>query len=495
VDVSVDEVRGGLTSWLPWRRELDQPAKRAGALARVHVAYRVARWELVLTVVALFIFGRTPLLFMRLHTTDTFWRVRALWQDDLVVVCAMAAAELALIAVAARRSSVDVLLRQPFLLAFVGFAWLSMAWSVEPDVTIRRSLLLAGAVGAGWYIGERFELRDQIRIASWLGWTAFGTTIVALFVWNDLARSTNGATGQWSGIYVNRNSLGLALSIGLLATLFFIRTTNRKGLVRTLAGFQFVVLGMTKSKTGVIGLFVALAVAIVVAWLRRRRSNNIGTIAAAYVVFAVFATVGLFVHWYWVEIIQKIGRQTDLTGRTFIWELVRWFSHLHPWRGWGFESIWANQHAISQAQAAHGSNPAALGKGVVGGWPFAAHNGYYEIVLGVGYLGLALFVAFLAFGLWRAFQYAWHRRDVESLWPLSFIVFAVVVNFSESLWVSGEATFVLTVAAAVAVVKITRSGRPPPLTAALGRAPAPTATDAPNGSRPAPRDVLRGRRG
>ena len=30
VDVSVDEVRGGLTSWLPWRRELDRPTKRAG---------------------------------------------------------------------------------------------------------------------------------------------------------------------------------------------------------------------------------------------------------------------------------------------------------------------------------------------------------------------------------------------------------------------------------------------------------------------------------
>ena len=72
---------------------------------------------------------------------------------------------------------------------------------------------------------------------------------------------------------------------------------------------------------------------------------------------------------------------------------------------------------------------------------------------------------------------------------------------------SGEATFALTVAAAVAVAKITRSGRPPPVAtsrapAALEKGPAPTATGAPNGSVPgtrtrgtAPRDVLRGRRG
>jgi O-antigen ligase len=480
-------VRDGLTSWLPWRRELDRTAKRSGAVARVHVAYRVARWELAAAVVALFLLGRTPLLFLRLRTTELFWPVRPLWQDDLVVVCTIAAVELAMIAIAVRRSSTDVLLRQPFVLAFVGFAWLSMAWSVEPDVTMRRALLLAGAVGAGWYIGERFALRDQIRIASWLGWTALGTTIVALFVWSDLARSTSGVVGQWSGIYVNRNSLGLALSIGLLGTLFFLRTTERKGLVRTLAYLEFVGIVTTKSKTGAIGLVVALSVSIVVAMLRRRQSETIGTIRAAYVVLAVFATFGLFVHWYWVEIIHRIGRETDLSGRTFVWELVRWFTHLHPWRGWGFEAIWANQDAISQAQAAHGSNAGALGKGIPGGWPFSAHNGYYEIVLGVGYIGLALLVGFLAVAAWRAFQYAWHRRDVESLWPLAFIVFAVVVNFSESLWVSGEATFVLTVAAAVSVVKITRSGRPLALRTRKVSAPAPAAA--------APRDVLRGRRG
>jgi O-antigen ligase len=440
---------------------------------------------MVATVFALFVLGRTPLLFLRLHTAELFWPVRALWQDDLVVACAMGAVELVIIAVAARRASTDTLLRQPLLLAFLAFTWLSMTWSVEPDVTLRRSLLLVGAVCVGWYVGDRFSLREQIRLVSWLGWTALGSTVVALFIWNDLARSTTGIRGEWSGIYVNRNSLGLVMSMGVLATLFFIRTTERKGLVRTLCFLEFFVLFATKSKTGLIGMAVAVSVAVVIAFVRRSRSEKIGTVAAAYVVFAIFATIGLVVNNYWVAILRRLGRDPDLTGRTFIWELVKWFSRLHPVRGWGFEAIWANQHAISQAQAANGSLPAAAGKGIPGGFPFAAHNGYYEILLGVGYVGLALFVGFLAFAVWRAFRYAWFRRDVESLWPLAFLVFAGVVNFSESLFVSGETLFVLTVAAAVAVAKATSSH------AAADAPPAPAGSA--RGT--TPDDVVRGRRG
>ena len=482
VEASVERSRAGLTSLLPWRREHEGAAPRGRALARVHVAYRVQRWELAIAVFALFVLGRTPVLFLRLHTTDLFWRVQALWQEDIVVVLTIGLVELAIVAIAVRRTSIDGLLRQPLLLAFVGFAWVSMIWSVEPDVTFRRSLLLAGAVGVGSYIGDRFALHEQIRIVSWLGWTAVGTTLLALLIRTDLASSTNAVRGEWSGIYVNRNALALVLSMGLLATLFFRRTTQRTALVRTLAIAQFLFLVGTKSRTGIVGIVVAVSIAVVVSWLRRSRSETIGTAQAAYVVFAIFATAGLIVHRYWATILRRLGRDPDLTGRTFIWEIVKWFSRLHPVRGFGYEAIWADKHLISQVQAAHGSLPAATGNGIPGGYPFAAHNGYYEILLGVGYVGLALFVGFLGFAVWRAFRYAWTRRDVESLWPLAFLVFAIVVNFSESLFVSGEALLVLTVAAAVSVVKATR-----PIPEAVPEHEPPTSDDEPDAAPPSAR--------
>ena len=478
MDVSVEEVRGGgVASWLPRRRRLEAPAATSDAsLTSADAAARVARWELFAAVFVLFVLGRTPLLFFRLRTESLFWPLKPLWQDDLVVLCALGAVQLAIVVVAILRTRARVLLEQPLLLAFLAFAWLSISWSVEPGLSMRHALLMVGTAGVGWYIGDRFCLRDQIRLVIWLGWIAAATTVIALFVWNELARSTGAALGFWSGIYVNRNSLALALSLGLLGSLFFLRMTSRRRAIRWMVALQVLVLLLTKSRTPVIGLVVALTVAVVVHWVRRQRGGHISTVAAGYVVGAVFATAGLVVHWYWVDILRRLGRDPDLTGRTVVWELVRWFSRLHPWRGWGFEAIWANAHAIGQAQAAHGSYEAGLGRGVPGGWPFSAHNGYYELILGVGYIGLALFVAFLAVAAWRAFRKAWTRTDVESLWPLAVIIFAVVVNFSESLFISSEAVFALTVAAAVAATNMRATDPvPAPARAAAVAAPPPKA--------------------
>jgi O-antigen ligase len=453
VDVSVDETRAGLQSWLPRRFRLARTAATAKSLDARSIAYAVPRWELVVAVVVLFVMGRLPLLFFRLRSGDLLWPIKPLWQDDLIVLCVLGAAQLAVIAIAIRRAHPSELLKQPLLIAFLAFAWLSIIWSVEPAVSMHRSLLMVGAAGVGWYIGDRFTLRNQVRLLSWLGWTAAATTVVALFTWNRLARATNNHLGEWSGIYVNRNSLALVLSVGLLGSMFFLRTARHRRFVRYAIWLQAILLFLTRSKTGVIGLGVAFAVALVVHWLRKQRSTSLRPLAAAYVVFATFATTGLFVHWYWADIIKRLNRNTDLTGRTTIWQLVRWFGHLHPWRGWGFEAIWTNTRAIGQAQAANGQFNL---KGIPGGWPYAAHNGYYEIQVGLGYLGLALLVLFLGHASWRAFQFAWNRRSVESLWPLAFLAFAMVVNFSESLFVSSEAVWALTVAAAVAATRTTR---------------------------------------
>jgi O-antigen ligase len=420
----------------------------------VRTAYRVARWELAVTLIVLFILGRTPLLFFRERTGSAFWPIKPLWQDDLIVTCVFGAVQLAILVLAILRARARVLLAQPLLLAFLAFAWFSISWSVEPAISARHALLMVGTAGVGWYIGDRFSLRDQIRVVAWLGWVAAGTTIISLFAWNRLARSTGATLGFWSGVYVNRNSLALALSLGLLGSMFFLRFASRTRGIRWLVALQVLVLLLTRSRTPIIGLAVALTLALVVHWLRRRRGAYISTGAAAYVVFAVFATGALCVHWYWTDILRRLGRDPDLTGRTVVWELVRWFARLRPFRGWGFEAIWANSHAIGQAQAAHGSYTGGLGRGIPGGWPFSAHNGYYEIILGVGYIGLVLFIGFLAVGVWRAFHKAWTRTDPESLWPLALIIFAVVVNFSESLFISSEAVLALTVAAVVAATNM-----------------------------------------
>lgn len=448
MDARVDEFRAGLLGApVSYREATERPvASRFGReLSRVLVAERAAGWEWVVAIGALFVFGRSNVLFFRQRLAGLFGgRAGALWQEDVALQSVFAVASVVVLAVAVRRASPSALLRQPILLAFTAMAWLSIMWSIEPQTTVRRALLFAGTVVVGWYVGDRFSFAGQLRIVVGVAMLAVVGSAIALVFWTDPATTTNGNPGQWSGIYVNRNLLGSVLSSGLLAMVFVLPSSSRRWPLYAVGAIFAALLVLTGSRTGPVALGGALAVAFCVWLFRRQTSRRLSAAAGAYITFASLGTIGLIVHWYWIEILQWLGRDPSLTKRRWIWEVDRWFAGHQPWTGWGFEALWTNPKAIDQAY------------GATGKYPYTAHNGYYEVQIGLGRIGLVLFVAFLAFAAWQAFRYAWRRTDVTSVWPLTFIVFAVIMNFSESFFLASEGITALTVACAVGVTERSR---------------------------------------
>jgi O-antigen ligase len=411
-------------------------------LSRVLATDRAATWEWGVAIAALFVLGRSNVLFIRQRLSALIGtRAGPMWQDDIVLQLTFAIVQAVVLVIAIRRARPSALLRQPVLLAFVAMAWLSVMWSVEPDVSVRRVLLFAGTVAVGWFVGDRFAPKDQIRIVIAVSALAVVGTLIGLTFWNELATSTNGVSDQWSGIYVNRNLLAAVLSGGLLAIFFLPKNRARRWPMRALGVVLFFLLAGTQSRTGTIAIMCAGGVAFAVWLLRRYTADRLSATRGAYITFASLATVGLAVNWYWVEILSWFGRDPSLTKRTWIWEVDRWLVDRHPWTGWGFEAIWTHPRAVEQSFDATGR------------YPYSAHSGYFDLMLSLGRIGVVLFVAFLVVAAWRAFIYAWRRADVTSLWPLTFIVFAAVMNFSESLFVSSEALTALTIACAVAVTE------------------------------------------
>jgi O-antigen ligase len=151
--------------------------------------------------------------------------------------------------------------------------------------------------------------------------------------------------------------------------------------------------------------------------------------------------IGLIVQWNWETIVHWLGRRMNLSKRTLIWSVDSRFSDLQPWKGWGFEALWSHPPAVSTFQA------------LTKTFPYSSHSGYYEVLLSTGRIGVGVFVAFLVVAAWRAFRFAWDGLDSASIWPLTYLVFAAVANASESLFVSGEAVWALTVAAAVSATR------------------------------------------
>lgn len=116
-------------------------------------------------------------------------------------------------------------------------------------------------------------------------------------------------------------------------------------------------------------------------------------------------------------VLLALGRDSTLTGRTQIWEMVE-RTHTDPLLGCGFYSFWSTEGAQEISE---------LFKGTLG----TVHNGLLEMYLDGGAVGLALLLLLLL---------VWGRRSVQQMLEgtvlgrltLVFWVVAVIHNFSET---------------------------------------------------------------
>jgi O-antigen ligase len=135
-------------------------------------------------------------------------------------------------------------------------------------------------------------------------------------------------------------------------------------------------------------------------------------------------------------VLETMGRDPTLTGRTDVWKLVLNFAGNPIW-GTGFESFWLG--------------PRLQKIWDVYWWhPNEAHNGYLEVFLNLGWIGVMMFAAVLATGyrnIYRSFQ----RNPEFGRLKLAYFIIAVVGNFTEAAMKTMHPIWILFLLAVIAV--------------------------------------------
>jgi exopolysaccharide production protein ExoQ len=146
---------------------------------------------------------------------------------------------------------------------------------------------------------------------------------------------------------------------------------------------------------------------------------------------------------------------STFTGRTHIWDFA--FSEIsrRPLLGWGYRSFWlVGPDAPSVVEA----------PGFVKGMP-NAHNGYYDTMLELGYVGYGFLIIFILATLHAIGRVA--DRDRSRAWfVLTIALYIIMFNYLESFWMRGFEF--LWVAFVILAVDIGRYWQPFPLTLAYG---------------------------
>jgi exopolysaccharide production protein ExoQ len=129
-----------------------------------------------------------------------------------------------------------------------------------------------------------------------------------------------------------------------------------------------------------------------------------------------------------VDILNRIAyivyHDSSLTGRTVIWDFVQTQIARKPLLGWGYQSFWLVP-----------GSPSGQAVGWVKLMP-NAHNGYYDTTVELGYVGLVFLYVFIITTLHGIGRVA-DRDPTRARLLLSVILFFIMWNYFESLWMRG----------------------------------------------------------
>ena len=239
--------------------------------------------------------------------------------------------------------------------------------------------------------------------------------------------------GAWRGVFVHKNDLGNITSLSAV-TFFLNATSNAKFRQLMWAGFIIstaVILG-SKSQTA---LVVILIVMILTPFIKALRWNHTKALPFLIITILISGVTSLLLVNNAESILTSLGRDITFTGRTEIWPVVFNKIQERPWLGYGYETFWLGKWEGETAD---------VWREIGGGFePIHAHNGFLDLYLSLGLIGLiALVISLLSISL-KALIWVRRVQGAEGLVPLLYLTCLVLMNLSESRFMIGTIHWLL----------------------------------------------------
>lgn len=320
----------------------------------------------------------------------------------------------------------------------------SSLWSQLPKESLKFGVFVAVNVCFAFFLAARFTPEQQMRLFQLLGWCVILSSIFAalMFPQYGMDNQGEGVVGAWIGIFPHKNWCSIMVAF-LLAGAFYLKpTTHFTGVTRPIyILLSLFVIYMSQSRTGWIVAASLILYVCVTKYLRRYQARDRLLITFASSGLAIVA-VSAFVQYY-TTIMFLLGKDPTLTGRTKIWTLALYSAMKRPLLGYGYHAFWNGLQGES-------ANISLADRWIVP----AAHNGFLDLWLGLGLIGLAL----VMYSLVKAVRDSITCHRVGSSpameWYLCLVFVTVVSNIAElTLMVPNYLAWILYVLACVGLAQ------------------------------------------
>jgi len=231
---------------------------------------------------------------------------------------------------------------------------------------------------------------------------------------------------RWAGVTTHKNNLG---ELALLCSLFFIwNIITLKGKKRAFLDILFLSMALfllvgSKSMTSLIGFIIGIII-IITLFSMKKRINELGS------VLFIIPLIGLIISILFIVLLTNsavamifsgLGRDMTFTGRTDLWRELIKIASQHPILGAGYGSFWIGDisHNLWSTFT----------------WrPNQGHNGYIDIYLELGAVGLIILVIIIVYAYRNIVRKSFVEFDYGAL-LLIFLIVIVAHNLTESSFV------------------------------------------------------------
>jgi exopolysaccharide production protein ExoQ len=294
-----------------------------------------------------------------------------------------------------------------------------------PSRSISSAILLLGSTLLLYYVMSRFTANEVLELLLILGLLTIAASIVSALAFPQYGLDgLGGHADAWKGVFSAKNYLGnMALFFLTVAVSYRPRTPLFKTFRVSQVLLCLVAIAFSRAATAYMLTAFYVAYCVVLRTLHSLRKKDY--MLAGLFMVVVFAAFAILVVVWPDALISVLGKDITLTGRTEIWSAVWDSIAKRPLFGYGYQGFWLGLEGESYRVI------------LVVSWVLAqAQNGFLDVMLEMGVVGLAIVLSVFGFAFRDSIGCLLQSHDRDQLrvveWYLAIVLLTLLYNVDES---------------------------------------------------------------
>ena len=307
--------------------------------------------------------------------------------------------------------------KAPFFSIFILFASLSCFWANDTILSLRNVLVLLELTVFAVYFGKQYSWKEIYRFWRWVN------LIIVILCFFYAVKEHQ--TPDWYGVLGHKNQFSFIMAqtaVLWLMYAFYYPQHRRMSL-------GFTILSLIALIKGNSGASKVLTVALLSLWgyfgfVKKLKVRWAFVSVILFMIVSICLTIIVTENIKFI-VVDTLNKDMSLTGRMDFWPMIVDKINHHPIFGYGLSGFWQPWRGAD--------NPA--GDIIVAKTQFRpahAHNGFLDLGLELGWLGVALFACSFLNNVAKAVVYLSRTRLPESGLPLLLLTYNLMTNMTET---------------------------------------------------------------